>query len=160
MERDTLFSYHKVGARHGLQYGMCYSLWYRSSLAVLQRLEPGAPAKHFAPPIPLPPTPPCTPQASERFLQQMVSLFVASHYKNTPNDLLLMADAPAHHLFALLAPVDEAAGVLPDVLAVVQVGLLAVVAGVEEWQAWGAAWWLYVEGHDLGATSQPTNEPS
>jgi len=37
----------------------------------------------------------------------MVSLYVASHYKNTPNDLLLMADAPAHHLFALLAPVDE-----------------------------------------------------
>ncbi len=46
-------------------------------------------------------------QASERFLQQMVSLYVSSHYKNTPNDLLLMADAPAHHLFALLAPVDE-----------------------------------------------------
>ena len=37
----------------------------------------------------------------------MVSLFVSSHYKNTPNDLLLMADAPAHHMFALLAPVDE-----------------------------------------------------
>ena len=46
-------------------------------------------------------------QASERFLQQMVSLYVASHYKNTPNDLLLMADAPAHQLFALLAPVNE-----------------------------------------------------
>jgi tRNA(Met) C34 N-acetyltransferase TmcA len=46
-------------------------------------------------------------QASERFLQQMVSLYVSSHYKNTPNDLLLMADAPAHHLFALLAPLDE-----------------------------------------------------
>jgi N-acetyltransferase 10 len=37
----------------------------------------------------------------------MVSLYVASHYKNTPNDLLLMADAPAHHLFVLLGPVDE-----------------------------------------------------
>lgn len=61
-------------------------------------------------------------QASERFLQQMVSLYVASHYKNTPNDLLLMADAPAHHLFALLAPVDESANVMPDILAVVQVG--------------------------------------
>jgi len=46
-------------------------------------------------------------QASEKFLQQMVSLYVASHYKNTPNDLLLMADAPAHHMFALLGPVDE-----------------------------------------------------
>jgi tRNA(Met) C34 N-acetyltransferase TmcA len=37
----------------------------------------------------------------------MVSLYVSSHYKNTPNDLLLMADAPAHHLFVLLGPVDE-----------------------------------------------------
>lgn len=37
-----------------------------------------------------------------------MSLYVASHYKNTPNDLLLMSDAPAHHLFVLLAPVDEA----------------------------------------------------
>lgn len=62
-------------------------------------------------------------KASEKFLQQMVSLYVASHYKNTPNDLLLMADAPAHHLFALLAPVDETQNVLPDILAVVQVAL-------------------------------------
>lgn len=60
-------------------------------------------------------------QASELFLQQMVSLYVASHYKNTPNDLLLMADAPAHRLFVLLAPVDEATNALPDILAVVQV---------------------------------------
>jgi hypothetical protein len=41
------------------------------------------------------------------FLQQAVSLLVASHYKNTPNDLLLLADAPAHQLYVLLAPVDE-----------------------------------------------------
>ena len=47
------------------------------------------------------------PQASERFLQHMVSLYVSSHYKNTPNDLILMSDAPAHHLFVLLGPVDE-----------------------------------------------------
>jgi N-acetyltransferase 10 len=37
----------------------------------------------------------------------MMSLYVASHYKNTPNDLILMSDAPAHHLFVLLGPVDE-----------------------------------------------------
>jgi N-acetyltransferase 10 len=49
---------------------------------------------------------PC-PQASERFLQHMVSLYVSSHYKNTPNDLILMSDAPAHHMFVLLGPVDE-----------------------------------------------------
>ena len=46
---------------------------------------------------------------------------MASHYRNTPNDLLLMADAPAHHLFALLGPLDETVNALPDILAVVQV---------------------------------------
>ncbi|GAX72715.1 hypothetical protein CEUSTIGMA_g171.t1 [Chlamydomonas eustigma] len=62
-------------------------------------------------------------KASERFLQHMVSLYVSSHYKNTPNDLILMSDAPAHHLFVLLGPVDETQNVLPDILCVVQVAL-------------------------------------
>ena len=52
----------------------------------------------------------------------MIALFVASHYKNTPNDLQLMSDAPAHQLFVLLGPVDVNATRLPDVVAVVQVG--------------------------------------
>ena len=30
---------------------------------------------------------------SEKFLQQMIALYVASHYKNSPNDLQLMSDA-------------------------------------------------------------------
>ncbi|GAQ78702.1 N-acetyltransferase 10 [Klebsormidium nitens] len=60
-------------------------------------------------------------KASELFLQRMMALYVASHYKNTPNDLQLMSDAPAHHLFVLLGPVDESQSALPDVLAVVQV---------------------------------------
>jgi len=59
-------------------------------------------------------------QASEAFLQRLVALCVASHYRNTPNDLLLMADAPAHRLFALLGPVDDTLNALPDILAVVQ----------------------------------------
>ena len=36
------------------------------------------------------------------FLQRMMALYVASDYKNSPNDIQLMADAPAHHLFVLL----------------------------------------------------------
>ena len=64
-------------------------------------------------------------QASESFLQRMVALCVASHYRNTPDDLLLMADAPAHHLFVLLGPLDEGVNALPDVLAVVQVSFHA-----------------------------------
>lgn len=43
---------------------------------------------------------------SEHFLQKMMSLYVASHYKNTPNDLVLISDAPAHRLFVLLGPID------------------------------------------------------
>ena len=61
-------------------------------------------------------------KATEKFLQQVMSLYVASHYRNTPNDILLMSDAPAHHLFVLLAPVDENTGKLPDILCVLQVG--------------------------------------
>ncbi|KAJ9186284.1 hypothetical protein P3X46_001882 [Hevea brasiliensis] len=60
---------------------------------------------------------------SEIFLQRMVALYVSSHYKNSPNDLQLMADAPAHHLFVLLGPVDEALNILPDILCVIQVCL-------------------------------------
>ncbi|GAV91773.1 Helicase_RecD domain-containing protein/GNAT_acetyltr_2 domain-containing protein/tRNA_bind_2 domain-containing protein, partial [Cephalotus follicularis] len=60
---------------------------------------------------------------SETFLQRMMALYVASHYKNSPNDLQLLADAPAHHLFVLLGPVDESKNQLPDILCVIQVCL-------------------------------------
>ncbi|XP_010911901.1 RNA cytidine acetyltransferase 1 isoform X1 [Elaeis guineensis] len=60
---------------------------------------------------------------SETFLQRMMALYVASHYKNSPNDLQLMADAPSHHLFVLLGPVDESKNQLPDILCVIQVCL-------------------------------------
>ncbi|CAM9001786.1 unnamed protein product [Rhodiola kirilowii] len=60
---------------------------------------------------------------SELFLQRMMALYVSSHYKNSPNDLQLMADAPAHHLFVLLGPVDESKNHLPDILCVIQVCL-------------------------------------
>ncbi|VVB06095.1 unnamed protein product [Arabis nemorensis] len=60
---------------------------------------------------------------SELFLQRMMALCVSSHYKNSPNDLQLLADAPAHHLFVLLGPVDESQNNLPDILCVLQVCL-------------------------------------
>jgi N-acetyltransferase 10 len=61
---------------------------------------------------------------SEAFLQRMMSLYVASHYKNSPNDLQLMSDAPAHHLFVLLPPVDSSKAVtLPEPLCVIQICL-------------------------------------
>ncbi|KAJ2759809.1 N-acetyltransferase 10, partial [Coemansia nantahalensis] len=60
---------------------------------------------------------------SEAFLQRLMALFVASHYKNSPNDLQLLSDAPAHQVFVLLPPVDPEAGALPEPLCVVQVCL-------------------------------------
>ncbi|KAL1971782.1 hypothetical protein VTN31DRAFT_1870 [Thermomyces dupontii] len=60
---------------------------------------------------------------SEKFLQQMMALYVASHYKNSPNDLQLMSDAPAHQLFVLVPPIDEDATKLPEPLCVIQVAL-------------------------------------
>lgn len=65
----------------------------------------------------------CYHKASEAFLQRLVALFVASHYKNTPNDLQMMSDAPGHHLFCLLGPVDIESKSLPEVLVVIQVCL-------------------------------------
>ena len=60
---------------------------------------------------------------SEKFLEQMMALYVASHYKNTPNDLQLMSDAPAHRLFVLVPPTDDSNPRLPEPLCVIQVAL-------------------------------------
>ena len=67
---------------------------------------------------------------SELFLQHLMSLYVASHYKNTPNDLQMLSDAPAHHLFCLLGPFNmnkeqstDKVYQLPEILCVVQVCL-------------------------------------
>ncbi|KAG5368193.1 RNA cytidine acetyltransferase [Yarrowia sp. C11] len=58
---------------------------------------------------------------SEAFLHRMMALYVASHYKNTPNDLQLLSDAPAHQLYVLLGP--QEGNQLPEPLVVVQVAL-------------------------------------
>ncbi|XP_046430108.1 RNA cytidine acetyltransferase [Neodiprion fabricii] len=65
----------------------------------------------------------CYHKASEMFLQRLVALYVASHYKNSPNDLQMMSDAPAHHLFCLLGPVDPNKKALPEILVVIQLCL-------------------------------------
>lgn len=59
--------------------------------------------------------------ASEAFLQNMMALYVSSHYKNTPNDLQLISDAPGHHLFVLLPRIHDASDRLPEILVVIQV---------------------------------------
>ena len=60
--------------------------------------------------------------STEKFLNKIMNIFVSSHYKNTPNDLQLLSDAPAHQIFVLLGPIAEgSADGLPDILCAVQV---------------------------------------
>jgi N-acetyltransferase 10 len=60
---------------------------------------------------------------AEGLLQRIWSLYTSAHYKNTPNDLQMLSDAPAHRLFVLLGPRKSTASAtaLPDVLCVIQV---------------------------------------
>ncbi|KAF2361021.1 RNA cytidine acetyltransferase NAT10, partial [Trinorchestia longiramus] len=63
-------------------------------------------------------------KGSEQFLLQVQSLLVSSHYRNSPDDLQVLADAPAHHLFVLMPPISQTnIKTLPPVLCVVQVCL-------------------------------------
>lgn len=55
------------------------------------------------------------------FLLLFADFFSPLVFQNSPNDLQLLSDAPAHHLFCLLPPVPPSQNSLPEVLAVVQV---------------------------------------
>ncbi|KAL1879264.1 N-acetyltransferase 10 [Diaporthe australafricana] len=59
----------------------------------------------------------------EKFLQHMVALYVSSHYKNSPDDLQLMSDAPSHELYVLVPPGATEGSRLPEPLCVIQVAL-------------------------------------
>jgi N-acetyltransferase 10 len=86
---------------------------------------------------------------AEGLLQRIWALYTAAHYKNSPNDLQMLSDAPAHRLFVLLGPQRAAApasgednsGVgagksskakntpgLPDVLCVLQVAFEGLIS--------------------------------
>lgn len=62
-------------------------------------------------------------KSSEQFLKNLWSLFVSSHYKNSPNDLQMLADAPSHCLAVLLGPIDksEQKASMPDILVAIQI---------------------------------------
>eukprot|EP01060_Flectonema_neradi_P021095 TRINITY_DN2860_c0_g2_i1.p1 TRINITY_DN2860_c0_g2~~TRINITY_DN2860_c0_g2_i1.p1 ORF type:complete len:982 (+),score=190.02 TRINITY_DN2860_c0_g2_i1:215-2947(+) len=66
---------------------------------------------------------------AEELLQRIVTLYVSSHYKNQPNDLQLLSDAPAHHLFVLLDVNNKQDGAVPHVYAVIQCCLEGNIAG-------------------------------
>lgn len=61
---------------------------------------------------------------SETFLQKLWGLYTSAHYKNSPNDLQMLSDAPSHQVYCLLSPsAEEESNSLPDILCVVQVSL-------------------------------------
>ena len=62
-------------------------------------------------------------KGSEAFLKKIMSLFVSSHYKNSPNDLQLLSDAPSHKIFVLCKALDKQKKVkgLPDIYCAIQV---------------------------------------
>ena len=69
-------------------------------------------------------------KVSEALLKRVMAVLVASHYRNSPNDVQLLSDAPAHRLLVLLpsaTPDDE----LPDVLCVVQLAMEGRITAAE-----------------------------
>jgi N-acetyltransferase 10 len=76
---------------------------------------------------------------AEALLQRIWALYTAAHYKNSPNDLQMLSDAPAHRLFVLLGPQKTGSSSsggggggslesqIPDVLCVVQVAFEGMI---------------------------------
>ena len=68
---------------------------------------------------------------AETLLQRIWALYTSAHYKNSPNDLQMLSDAPAHRLYVLLGPRNDQTPTsassssqnIPDILCVVQVAL-------------------------------------
>ena len=58
--------------------------------------------------------------SSETFLRRLMYLFVSSHYKNSPNDLQMLSDAPGHEIYCLLGPMNET-NHLPEILCAIQI---------------------------------------
>lgn len=55
-----------------------------------------------------------------------MSLFISSHYKNSPNDLQLISDSPSQLVFVLVGPLkknEEGKTEMPDILCALQVAL-------------------------------------
>jgi len=63
-------------------------------------------------------------KAAEMFLENLMSLFISSHYKNSPDDILLMSDSPGHYIFVLLGPIGEGKkNTVPDILCAILISL-------------------------------------
>nr|UXY87538.1 N-acetyltransferase 10 [Cryptomonas curvata] len=55
------------------------------------------------------------------FLQKIFSLLVSVHYKNSPDDLQMVCDAPSHRILVFVTPLPLSIVILPDVLGVLHI---------------------------------------
>ena len=53
---------------------------------------------------------------ANNLLQKIMSIFAFSHYRNSPDDLQILADAPSHRILVLTSPLKFSANLLPDIL--------------------------------------------
>ena len=50
-----------------------------------------------------------------------MSIFSSSHYRNSPDDLQILADAPSHRILVLTSPIGFSANFLPDILSALHI---------------------------------------
>ncbi|EGR27233.1 hypothetical protein IMG5_199740 [Ichthyophthirius multifiliis] len=62
-------------------------------------------------------------QSTETYLFNLMSLFISSYYKNSPNDLQEISDSPSNSVFVLMQKIDDKNPKkgLPDILCAIQV---------------------------------------
>nr|UXY88033.1 N-acetyltransferase 10 [Cryptomonas curvata] len=65
---------------------------------------------------------------ANRFLQKIFSLLISVHYKNSPDDLQMICDAPSHRILILVTPLPLSIAVLPDVLGVLHISYEGQIA--------------------------------
>ena len=56
-----------------------------------------------------------------QFLQKIFSLLVSVHYKNSPDDLQMVCDAPSHRILVFVTHLPLSLAILPDVLGVLHI---------------------------------------
>lgn len=58
---------------------------------------------------------------ANKFLQKIMSIFASSHYRNSPDDLQILADAPSHRILVLTSPLNFSANFLPEILSALHI---------------------------------------
>lgn len=55
------------------------------------------------------------------FLQKIMAIFSSSHYRNSPDDIQILADAPSHRILVLISPQTFFVNFLPDILSILHI---------------------------------------